>query len=52
MVSPRINFPEYSHMSRIWTELRELALIGALLLLVNGASVGLAVLIAMTISPT
>jgi hypothetical protein len=39
-------------MSAFWTEIWEMALIGALLLLVNGASVGLAALIVMIINPT
>ncbi len=35
-------------MSKRWTELLELARVGALLLLLNGASVGLATLLATT----
>jgi hypothetical protein len=38
-------------MAEFRTELRELALICVLLLLVNGASVGLAALLAMSIGP-
>jgi hypothetical protein len=35
-------------MSKRWTVLLEMARVGALLLLLNGASVGLATLLAMT----
>ena len=36
-------------MSQFWTELRELAIVSVFLLLITGASVGLAALIAMSI---
>jgi hypothetical protein len=40
-----------SVMAAYWTAFREWALVSLLLLLINGASVGLAAVVAMKISP-